>query len=202
MTKKWVVAHYLGDYNWVKDYTDNFIIYTKIENLKGKENVIVEPNVGYNLYSYFSFIIDNYKNLPDVSVFIKANILDRHITKAEFDKIINNNHFTPLLTQEHRTDGIVNYYNENIYWEKNNSWYFAEYPYKFFRSFPEFAEMMGLPNPNYLPFACGANYIVPKENILKHPIYFYIKLRDMCGWSQINAESHTIERALYLIWNK
>lgn len=186
----WIVSKYQSDIEWVKDYTNDFVVLDKSEK-----------NVGYNIYSMMKFIIDNYDKLPDVCVFVKDNILQRHITKEEFDMVINNTNFTPLLTQKHVVDGNIAYYKDGIYFEKNNSWYFAEYPSKYFRSYPEFAEIMEIPSPTYLPFAPGANYIVPKENILKHTKGFYEKLLEFCSWSQINAESHTIERALYTIWS-
>lgn len=187
---KFVISHYLGDWQWVKEYTNNFVVYDK-----------KELNVGYNIYDIMKYIVDNYDNLPDSTAFIKANILDRHITKEEFEEALKKEGLVPLCTQNHKVDGNVSYYKDGIYHEKNNSWYFAEYPYKYFRSYPEFAEMMGLPCPDYLPFAPGGCYIVPKKNILKRSKEFYQKLLEFCSWSQINAESHTIERSLYNIWS-
>lgn len=186
----WVVSHYLGEWEWIKSYTNDYVIYDK-----------KELNVGYNIYDMMSYIIDHYDNLPDTVVFLKANILERHITKEEFDSVINNKTLTPLCTQKHVTDGNISYYKDGIYHEKNNSWYFAEYPYKYFRSYPEFAEMMGIESPDYLPFAPGGCYIVPKENILERSKEFYQKLREFCSWSTINAESHALERSLYTIWS-
>jgi Protein of unknown function (DUF3431) len=199
----WVVNNYNNNFEWVKKYTDNYLICDRSDsNLPKKDdpNIKLEPNLGYNIYSYMSFIIDNYDNLPDYTAFIKANILERHISKDEFDIAIQKRELTPLCTQNHKVDGRISYYKDGVYHEKNNSWYFAEYPYKYFRSYPEFADIMGLPCPDYLPFAPGGCYIVPKENILKRSKEFYQKLLEFCSWSQINAESHTIERSLFNIW--
>lgn len=147
-----------------------------------------------------SFIVDNYDNLPDVTAFVKANIVPRHMELEEFETQIKTRTFLPLQTQKHTVDGNIAYYDNGVYCEVNSSWYFAEYPYKYFRSYPEFAEMVGLPCPKYLPFSTGANYIVPKENILKRKKEFYQKILEFVSWSQINAESHTVERALYTIF--
>lgn len=184
-----IVSHYKSDWNWILEYTNNFIIYDK-ETL----------NVGYNIYDICKYIIDHYDDLPEVCVFVKDNLLQRHITKEEFDKMATNKGFTPILTQNHKTDGNINYYSEGIYHEKNDSWYFNSYPSKYFKSYNEFADIMGLPKPEYIPFAPGGNYIVPKENILKRTKEFYEKLLEFVSWSQINAESHAVERALYTIW--
>lgn len=184
-----IVSNYKSDYSWIKKYTDSFVVYHKDR-----------VNVGYNISTMMQFIIDNYDSLPDVCVFVKDNLLERHITLEEFEKVVNNKTFTPLLTQNHKVYEPVCRYVDGVYQELNNSWYFTNYPCRYFRDYDSFANSMGLPNPEYLSFAPGGNYIVPKENILKRSKAFYAKLLEFCSWSQINAESHAIERALYIIW--
>ena len=184
-----IVSNHKSDYSWVKKYTDSFVVYHKDR-----------VNVGYNISTMMTFIVDNYYNLPDVCVFVKDNMLERHITLEEFEKVVNNKIFTPLSTLNHKVYEPVCRYVDGVYHEINDSWYFNSYPSKYFKSYNEFADIMGLSKPAYLPFATGGNYIVPKENILKHSKDFYAKLLEFCSWSQINAESHAIERALYTIW--
>ena len=86
---KWVINAYNGNIDWIKEYTDDVVLYDK-----------KELNVGYNIYDYMDYIVSNYDNLPDVVLFGKDNMLQRHITKQEFDKLVNNRTFTPLLTQK------------------------------------------------------------------------------------------------------
>jgi hypothetical protein len=185
-----IVSHYKSNYDWVKEYTDSFIVYHKDR-----------VNVGYNISSMLTYIIDNYDHLPEICVFVKDNILERHITKREFDLLIENKTFTPLLTQNHETDGVINRYTDGIYEERNDGWYFNSYPSKYLGSYDQFAYMMDLPSPEYLSFAPGGNYIVPRGNILKRPKEFYQQLLGLVSWSQINAESHCVERALHTIWS-
>ena len=185
----WIVSHYNSEYKWIHDYTENFIIYDK-----------GSKNVGYNISDIMSFIIEFYDDLPKTCVFLKDNILQRHITKKEFDKVIKNKTLTPLMTKNHKVYEPVCRYEDGLYAEINNSWYFNEHPSKYFNSYKEFANIMGLPNPEYLKFSPGACWIVPKKNILKRSKEFYQELLKFCSWSQINAESHTIERSLYEIW--
>ena len=193
MANCWIINNYSNnDLEWIKEYKpDEVIVYDK-----------KDKNLGYNIYDYCDYIIKNYDNLPDLMFFIKANMLSRHIEKAEFDKICNNKTFTPILTQKHKTYLPVCYYEDGLFYEINDSWVFNEYPHKYFSSYNEFADIMGLPKPAYIGFAPGACYIVPKENVLKRSKEFYQKLLTFCSWSQINAESHAIERALYEIWRK
>lgn len=185
----WVINAYNGNTDWVKGYTDDVVFYDK-----------KDLNVGYNIYDYMDYIVNNYDKLPEVVLFGKDNMLERHITKEEFDRVVNNKTFTPLLTQNHKVDGKVNFYLDKMYHEVNNSWYFESYPSKYFKSYDEFAKQMKLPNPDYLPFAPGGCYIVPKKNILKHPKEFYVKLKEYVSWHQTPVEAHCAERSLYNIW--
>ncbi len=184
-----IVSHYKSDYKWVKKYTEDYIIYDK-----------EYKNVGYNIYDILSFIIEFYDNLPKTCVFVKDNVMERHITKKEFNKLIKNKTFTPLLTKDHKTDGTISRYVDGVYEERNDSWYLPHYGSKHFKTYKEFAEIMELPNPPYLPFAPGANYIVPRANILKHPKSFYKKLLSFVSYTQLPGEAHAIERALYTIF--
>lgn len=186
---KWVMNAWLGERDWIKEYTDDVLFYDK-----------KDLNVGYNIYDYMDWIVNNYDNLPSCVLFGKTNMLERHITKEEFDKIYNEERFTPLLTQNHQVDGYTAYYRDGMYYEKNTSWYFNHYETRT-KTFDQIAEALGIPSPSYIPFAPGACYIVPRENILKHPKEKYEKIRDMVSWTQLPAEAHGIERALYLLWS-
>jgi hypothetical protein len=188
----WIVNNYKNhDLEWIKEYKpDNVIVYDKTIN-----------NVGYNIYDYLDYIVNNYHSLPEVVLFVKGNMLERHITKEEFDEIVDNKTFTPILTQHHGTYMPVCYYEDGLYYERNDSWYMQEHESKFFKTYGEFADEMGLPNPTYLGFAPGACYIVPKENILKRSLKFYKKLIHYVDYCAEPAEAHLIERSLHEIWS-
>lgn len=183
-----IISHYNSDYSWVKEYTKEYTLYDK-DTL----------NVGYNIYDICSFIIDHYDNLPDISIFIKDNILERHITKEEFDKVIHNKTLTPLLTQNHKTDGVINFYKDGLYYERNDYWYLSHYGHR--DGVETLIDLLGIKGKDYLGFAPGACYIVPRENILKHPKDFYQKLKDAVSYTQLPGEAHLIERSLYHIWS-
>lgn len=187
----WIINNYSqNDLEWVKEYKpDEVIVYDK-----------KDKNVGYNIYDYCDYIIKNYDNLPDLMFFIKGNMLDRHITKPEFDKLVNSKTFTPLLTQLHNTYQPVCYYQDGLFYEVNDSWYMNCHERKHFLTYNEFADIMGLPKPDYIGFAPGACYIVPKENVLKRSKEFYEKLKSFVDYCAEPAEAHAIERALYTIW--
>lgn len=187
---KWVINSYNGTTDWISEYTKNVIFYDK-----------KEKNVGYNIYDYMDYIVNNYDNLPNLTLFGKDNMLERHITKKEFDKLVKRKSFTPLLTQNHKVYEPICHYKDGLYYEINDSWYFREKEHKHFSSYNEFAKIMGLPTPEYLGFAPGACYIVPRKNIKQHPREFYKKLMSFVDYSDNCAEAHAIERALHTIWS-
>ena len=111
-----VISRYNQDVSWVAKYAPSMILYDRSdEPVPGS---IIVPNLGSDLADKFHFIITNYNNLPPVAVYTKANLLEKYITKPEFDKVKNNSWFTPLLTMNHRTysdeRGVVCYYKDGI----------------------------------------------------------------------------------------
>lgn len=171
-----------------------FTIYDRSE--EPLEESIVVPNVGSDIYDKFTFIIDNYDNLPDVAIYTKANLFN-YISREEFDKIKDNKTFTPLLTQNHKTYLPVCYYEDGMYYEINDYWYLGSHPAKHAK---EIIEIFKMGERYYNAFAPGSNYIVPKENILKHPKEFYVKLRSFLEWDRYPGDAQLIERNLYYLW--
>ncbi|MEK6883085.1 MAG: DUF3431 domain-containing protein, partial [Nanoarchaeota archaeon] len=165
------------------------------------KKVIKVPNIGWDIYDKFTYIIDNYDNLPESMILTKGNIF-KYITKEEFDEICNNDFFTPILTKHHKTYMPICFYGEDgIFNEINNSWYLNDLKTKYFNSYNGFAKHFGFPTPQYLKFAPGSNYIVTKENILWYPKEFYKRLRDCVSYSALPGEAQVIERCLYTMWS-
>ena len=152
-----------------------------------------------------NWIVENYDNLyrdfPKTFMFLKNNILERHITKEEFDKICNNKIYTPLLTQNHKVDGVINYYKDGLYYERNDYWYTNHFKIKDKKSFENLVSLLGVKDDKYLGFAPGACYIIPVDNIRKWPKWFYEELRDAVAYTQLPAEAHLIERCMHKIFN-
>jgi hypothetical protein len=176
-----------NDLSWLK--SDDLIVYDK-----------KDKNVGSNIYDYFDYIIKNYDNLPDVIMFTKGNMLERHITPEEFEKVRHNTTLTPLLTMNHKTEMPVCYYEDGLYYEINNYWYKHEHLVRE-EVFNWLKWYLKIEDKKYLGFAPGACWIVPRENILKNSLYFYMNLKDAVSHDGNPAEAHLIERSLYYIWS-
>lgn len=193
----YVLSRYNHNIAWVSGYTDDVVIYDRSE--QPLPNTIVVPNVGSDIYDKFSFIIDNYDNLPDIALYSKANLFD-YIKPREFETIKDNTTFTPLLTQDHKTYEPICWYEDGIYCEINNYFYLNSHPVKNEQSFIELRDLLTFTNREYLQFCPGSNYILTREDILKHPKELYEKLRSYLIWSVYPGEAQMIERGLYYLW--
>lgn len=226
MIKKIIVSNYNSSLEWLTithPYgfsKENTIIYDRSDNKKDWSYMgtyYTSPNVGENIYDIIRFIIDNYESIPDVSIFLKGNLFQREIerggenyytTKERFFRALGANYFLPIERYHEATSFNVNgvgYIEKN--WDpKSNSRIYCKY-------FSSLAELMDnlFENPfhfDYSRFAPGANYVVPKGNILKYSKKFYEKLISYVSYHPpknyytTSGESFLIERLLYIMWTE
>src|SRR3990167_7703055 len=197
---QFILSRYEHNMDWMKDYPAEYVIYDRSK--EPMEGSIPVKNIGSDIHDKFTYIIDNYDNLPEVAIYSKANIF-KYITKEEFDKVKDNKTFTPLLTRSHKvyndTDGtpICFYDNQGMYNEVNNFWYLYPHPAKFA---PIIIDFFHMKERLYNTFSPHSNYILPKENILKHPKEVYEKLRSCLDWDVYPGDAQLLERNLYYLW--
>ncbi len=204
----WCVSYYDGDVTWLDDMSGgNYHVYLK--GVKAPDGIDVEKttivdNVGYNIYSYMKFIVDNYEKLPEITIFCKNNTFPRHVDKETFSRLTSRRVFTPIEDVSRyklKYPGSMLSCN-NGFLELNTSWWTSYHPGKYFHSFDDFwmyiFDTKSL--PRYVRFAPGANYVVPRENILLRSKIFYENLMNFVSHDQLSGESHMVERALYAIW--
>ncbi len=188
---------------WIHSYDFDYTIYDRSDSkeyLKDfpQDRVIYTPNIGNVDYDRLSYLIDNYNNLPDVFLLAKSNIF-KSITREEFDKVKDNQEFTPLLTQHHNVYEPICRYVDGMYEEANNSWYVPAYLTRFL-TYNDWAHHLNLPSPEYLQFAPGGNYILTKDRVTRYPKEYYIKMKDTLNYTQLPAEAHFAERSYYTLW--
>lgn len=207
MTKV-IASNYNAPFDWIPEYTDDYFIFDRSDTDEFIKDIPPEqvrkvPNMGNVDYDKLTYIIENYDDLPDHFMLTKANLF-KYISPEEFDQVKNNTTFTPLLTQHHNTyndkDGAVCLYSGGMYHERNNSWYVNEVYSKHFQDYAQFASHFHLPNPAYLVFAPGGNYIVTSDRIRRYSRDFYEELRSILDYSQLPGEAHMVERTYYTLW--
>jgi len=224
------ISNYNNNLDWLTEYSNPHLIYDKTwaggvvdndnsglippSNLKGRYpnyNIVNGDPNGYNISDYMTFIIDHYDSLPDVVAFLKGNTIGRHVSKEYFDRVIDNKCFTLLEDwKEHDPNqtalqnGYAMFSCDGGWMETNDSWYLnhPKHPTKYFKSYNDFLNFCFVDpvHPKYIRFPPGANFIVPKEYILKYDKIFYENLRTFTRHTRVSGEGQMIERALYTIW--
>ena len=206
MYKVLVNYNFTPDKDWIGD---DYRIFDRsddgIDHLKDFDpsKITKTTNIGQVDYDKLSYLVDNYDNLPDVFLWGKSNLF-KFITQSEYNVVKDNSVFTPLLTQYHKTysdiNGPVCYYEKGMYYERNDSWYANVLDCEYCPSFQNFAKRFHLPNPRYIPFAPGGNYILTREKVHKYGVDFYDEMRQILPHAINPGEAHMAERAYYMIW--
>lgn len=212
------------EHSWVEKYTDNYLIYDRYHRFPESKKVKHQKNVGQNVYDIFDFIITHYDNLPEATIFCRAcfmwpkdtgtprfdetgkRLSTGNCSEEYFQKVCNNTTITELqdfTSEPWRINGHMNKIGpDNSYLELNNSWYFSIAKPKYYTDINTFFSDMYVDPPvqEYIRFSPGANYIIPRENILKYSKKFYERIRNILSWDIIVGEAHMLERAIYTIF--
>lgn len=225
LTRRLIVTNHSGnDLSWLRDLKDhgfnseNIYIYERsggdISHLNDLGKVFVSPNVGSNIYDYGRYIVENYDDLADINILIKGNITWRIYTKRErFLYALHANWFVPIDNDPIGT-GEKNYYepwgegfyvNDSSHLEKTERFMGIDPKLKVYpriKNIKDFLEDLFIIKqiPEYLSFCPGANFTVPKQNILKYSKNFYKKMMYYTDYDLNPPESHYFERALPIAW--
>ena len=219
-----VTNHSDHDLEWLSDLDDygftpdNIYIYERsgsgIEQYQHLGKVFESPNVGSNIYDYGRYIVENYDDLADINILIKGNITWRTYTNRErFIYALTANWFVPI-DNDPIGSGVPNYFepwgegfyvNDSSHLEKTDRFMSDHKDLKVYpriKNIKDFLEDLFIIKtiPEYLSFCPGANFVVPKQNILKYSKNFYQKMMDYTDYAPNPMESHFFERVLPLAW--
>lgn len=204
---KAVLVNYQYTPEWLKEYDFDYIIYDRSEEDKWledfpKERIIKTENRGNVDYDKLTYLVENYDELPAVFLWGKTNLF-KYITKEEFDEALKTPDFKPLLTKNHKEYGDklgpIAFYKDGMYHERNDSWYLYQHS-TFFPTWQAWAETFHLPNPNYLAFPPGGNFLLTRERVHRYSRDFYDDMRSTLSYCQLPGEAQLCERTYYLLW--
>ncbi len=195
--------------SWVNKYANgNYLIYDRSDRWEETDKIKKQINVGENIYDMFDFIVNNYNNLPEVMVFVKADVVPRHCGEEKFAKIINNKEYTPIENYSRTVTRDSNAYayvdGDDGYMEDSREigHVLQIHPGKYFKSYREFFyEVYDDPEfSNYIRFAPGGCHLITKKDILRYNKHFYEMLREITGWAIRPGEAFILERGIYTIY--
>ena len=205
MKKLFILSRYKESYDWIYEYTDDYLVYNKGLPLIDHRVKNIE-NIGGNQRDIFHFIHVYYENLPDIMIFIQAYPFD-HCKKEVFDQLIQNEKFTPLeyygMIPANAWEGRTI---DGGYMEINNSWYISASNNTHnqtcrYGSYDEFMDRYfeNYVHLDWLRFSPGSQYIITKEQGLQYPKNFWESMMHELDVGRLPTEGHIIERALYYI---
>jgi hypothetical protein len=156
-----VVARYNENLNWLKQIPWNYIVYNKGTDLPEQiDNEIKLQNIGREAHSYLTYIVDNYEDLLNFTIFAQGNPFTHSL---EFIRKINDfdgkADFTPLSDNVFVDNGIGQPNHPGL-------------------RVAESAQSLFSRNIESFEFPVGAQFIASKKAILSHSKLTYQKLKD------------------------
>jgi hypothetical protein len=200
-----VVTRYKENVEWVKNYTDQYIIYNRNEPIHAEHYYNTE-NVGGNQRDICHFIYNNYDNLPDIMVFVQGYAFD-HCKKEIFDKLIKNKEFTPLEYYGNiPSNGWENRTSDGGFLEINNDWYIdiLNNQHNQLCKYNSFDDIMNHYFENYfhldwIRFSPGSQFLITSKDATIYPKSFWKYLmNDMI--SVHCTEGYIVERMMNYIF--
>lgn len=160
-----IVARYKEDVDWLSKVNsipnENIFIYDKHEKTSHvTNNSFLLENIGREAHTYIVHIINNYNNLSDINIFCQGNPFDHCRHMLDF----LNNELTVL------NDTKFKWLSNSLF----DSDRFGKPHHHISTDMKEFFEAIGLTlNTEKFKFGPGAQFLVSKELIMKHPLSFY-----------------------------
>lgn len=189
---KIVVSRYNEDVVWANG-VNNCIIYNKGSDIPNTRHPVTPlKNVGREAETYLYYIITNYDNLEDYTLFLQGYPFDHSPTLEkyikEFEQKIANNQkipFTFITKDIYNCTLTTDFTDINLpllmYYHKLFDKYDSSHPFS---------------------FGAGAQFLVPKECILSRSKKFYEKCIKMLDYDANPIEAYIFERFWHMIFTK
>ena len=191
-----VVARYNENIEWTS-YLPSLFLYSKGNSTKKSISL---PNVGREGHTFYHHIVSYYHDLPDYLICIQGNPFDHSPNLfSSIQSYFNHPKQSYLPLSEKIVEDDMN---DGTTWHWNmHSWYYnlpripKELPKKMYRKLFGKKKM-----PSRISYGAGAQFIVSKSSILKHPVEFYQSIVDLLSASSNPVEGFVIERFHSLIF--
>ena len=169
----------------------------------------VTENSGHSLSHYLAYIIENYENLPRYIVFLKSNVVPRHIDEKTFNKCINlaklESGYVSFFHDKNFVDKIRIEYHvyPGLFLERNNSWYMKRLDSRYFSDFNQLLSFI-FENPiipEFVPFTPGACFGISSNQIRNIPIEVWRFLEEISTYKYFPSEAFLVERILFTLFH-
>jgi hypothetical protein len=189
----------------IYDQSDNSEFSRKIA--ESYPNSIPTINSGHSLSHYFAYIIENWNELPDYVVFLKSNVVPRHIDAHTFERCIDlarlKSGYVSFFNDENFKDKtrIAYHIYPGLFLERNNSWYVKRLEKQYFNDFNQLLNFLFInPKlPEFVPFTPGACFGVTSSQIHRIPLEVWKFLEEITTYRYFPSEAYLVERVLFIL---
>lgn len=183
-SKEVVIAAYDKNYNWINQLNSNVKVTVYKKGFESLPNeILIEPNVGRDVHTFFYHLVHNYNNLSDYTFFAQDYPFD-HV--ENYISLINGDKQLWFEHARQSTDGC---------------WFFNTYYYTFLcdktgipnsvviddlslKIWPTgewrdmdlestWRQLFNIPCPDYFMFTPAGHFCISKEQVLKKPLEYY-----------------------------
>lgn len=169
--KELVIAAYDREYTWINNLKDTKVtIYRKGDNPLQEGEILIKPNVGRDVHTFFYHIINNYDNLSDVTFFSQDYPFD-HI--SNYVEIINNNQDMWDLEAHQKNEGCWFFCTQYGILECNKN---GEPHHPGLNIESIWNELFETSCPDVLNFVPTGHFAITKEQAKKIPLSTYKKI--------------------------
>ena len=208
MKKSLIISRFNEDISWLEEIKGfKTIIYNKGESLSNSKfkNIININNVGRESHTWLYHIIENYKDLDDVNIFLQGRIDDlgcmAYQNPHDYLKEINKNGF---IASRYGILGPL-HWGWHVGIEKNKKYMLEWDSGMISRSnigFRKFAKELFPEIPIFVSTSYGGCFAVKKELIKNYDKEFYKKLLDTLSKHKNPIEGHYLERLWCYMFTK
>lgn len=172
-----VVARYNENLDWLKTVPWDYIVFNKGEDNLPKwiKNEIKLPNIGREAHTYLTYILKNYDNLPEYTIFLQGSPFDHSRKLFQLLDNFSGEDFYTLSGRTFRCDGLGRPKHPGL-------------------KLGESAQMLFVDKIRTYPYPAGAEFIVSKKTILFHTKLTYQKIMDFMTQGEISEEVYSIKR--------
>ena len=185
-----VSSHYKEDLNWVNMVKYPVKVYSKTVQNKN----FIPFNKVQEVPAYLKYIIENYNNLPEYSIFVHGHLTSEH-QNAHIVYIIDNLQFNSDIINLNRPDWTQTISKGDEFNDKKFSWIEDNWD-----------DLIGdyLPMPDTLTFPSCAQFAIHKSKIIQYPIEFWQHLFKWCEETELDnfISSRIFEYIWYYIFSK
>lgn len=184
-------SHYNEDLSWI-----NFVKYPVVIYSKTLENKnFIDFNKVQEAPAYLKYIIDNYYNLPEYTIFVHGHLNSIHQDDKNIVDIINSIEINSNIINLNRKDWTGHIYEGLDEFDKKYCWLSENWN----DMFGDFLEL-----PKELKFYSCAQFVINKNCITQYPIEFWQRLFNWCKNTEIDnyISSRIFEYCWFYIFSK